>query len=184
MEKIDANTFKKTFPSISHYMSPDELEGLLNAMKLIQVPAGEMILQDDHQNDSLYLLVQGELSSYILHDGEKIKLGPIYPGQSVGEVSMLDAEPASATVIAESDATLLALSRESFFDLDKRFPNVTSNILHTISKLMASRIRIGEEMLFRRFSPEQTDEESKTEIGPIEWAKRIYQKLHGHEEVH
>jgi len=184
MDKINISDLKKLFPAITRGLSKDEIEHLLDAMETVQVDKGSIILDYDKPNDRLYLLIKGTLTSYIMTGEEKITLGPIKPGQLAGEVSMLDAETPSASVIADTDAVFLMLSRDEFFKLDKSYPNITGHLLHIISQHLGSRIQNGEALLYEKLLPGQPGTAPEDELNPVEWAKKIYQKLHTIREVH
>src|SRR5437764_592561 len=63
------------------------------------------------------------------------------PGAFFGEMSLLDGEPRSATVKAETDLRLLVIDRTHFWRLLKEVPGLTEKILVTLSR----RVRQVEE---------------------------------------
>ena len=183
MEEISTTDFAHHFPLIAKRMNANDLVTLINAMTIEHVPEGKEVIRDVGINHSLYLVFEGSLSCFITHEKETISMGTISTGQCFGELSMLDSEASSMSVVAESDCTLLVLSRDAFFDLDIKHPVITGNLLHVFSDLMLQRIQTGEAILYNKFAPEGLEQASQEGMHPVEWASRIYQRLHGNEEM-
>ena len=62
---------------------------------------------------------------------KRIRLGP---GEFFGEMSLLDGEPRSATVRAETDMRLLVILRRNFQSLLTEVPELTRSILVVLSR--------------------------------------------------
>jgi CRP-like cAMP-binding protein len=58
-----------------------------------------------------------------------------------GEVALIDSDQRSATVTATVDSIFLVTSREKFFDLAGREPELGVKLLLTLGKRMAATIR-------------------------------------------
>ena len=58
----------------------------------------------------------------------------LMPGEFFGEMSLLDGEPRSATVRAETDMRLLVILRRNFQTLLTEVPELTRNILVVLSR--------------------------------------------------
>jgi CRP/FNR family cyclic AMP-dependent transcriptional regulator len=84
---------------------------------------------------------------YLIYDGtvrvvvssrKPLRLGP---GDFFGEMSLLDGEPRSATVVAETPLRLLVIKSRNFWDLLDEVPALTRNLLLTLSR----RVRQAEQ---------------------------------------
>jgi CRP/FNR family transcriptional regulator/CRP/FNR family cyclic AMP-dependent transcriptional regulator len=62
------------------------------------------------------------------------------PGAFFGEMSLLDGEPRSATVIADTAMRLLVISRRDFVTLLREVPSLTQQMLVTLCQ----RVRAAE----------------------------------------
>jgi CRP/FNR family transcriptional regulator/CRP/FNR family cyclic AMP-dependent transcriptional regulator len=71
------------------------------------------------------------------------KRGRLRPGDFFGEMSLLDGEPRSATVRAETDVRLLVIQRRNFQSLLREVPELSHRVLETLSR----RIRLLEKSL-------------------------------------
>jgi len=56
------------------------------------------------------------------------------PGEFFGEMSLLDGEPRSATVKAETDLRVLVISRVHFWQLLREVPELTQQMLVNLSR--------------------------------------------------
>ena len=178
---VNPNDFSMRFPFIGNRTEPDELRSFMSALAMRQVPEGTILIHDGDHSASLYLVWDGGLEAYIENNDEKVTLGKISPGEWFGEVSVLDPGPATATVRAESDATLLILSAESFHALDQSFPDITSKILQMLSEFLIDRLLEADELLLKNSQAEETSMADEKDSGVRNWAVSIYRKVFGRE---
>ncbi|WP_083748464.1 Crp/Fnr family transcriptional regulator [Pelomonas sp. KK5] len=74
---------------------------------------GTVLIEEGSQGDSLYLILSGSLRAYSCDNrGREITYGVYGPGEYVGEMS-LDGGPRSASVITESAARCVIITRSS-----------------------------------------------------------------------
>jgi hypothetical protein len=105
---------------------------------------GEIAVREGDPGDALYLVLHGELAVIKgMGTGQEIILGRIGKDGFFGEMALIDSEPRSATVMAESATVLLVFGAEDFIKLIKEYPIMPLNI----SKLFAQRIRLLQKRL-------------------------------------
>src|SRR6476620_7904709 len=75
------------------------------------VKAGDTLIHEKKPIDSLYLLLDGELSITIGGPAGQ-QIATLYPGEIVGEISFVDTRPPSASVTAIRNSKLLVLGRD------------------------------------------------------------------------
>ncbi|OLP19112.1 hypothetical protein BST81_07845 [Leptolyngbya sp. 'hensonii'] len=93
-------------------LSDNDMEWLQQVSQRITVAAGDQIVQEGHPITALYILLDGVLVVTVQAPGglhEQRVVAHLSPGEVIGEMSFVDHRPPSATVVAETDATLLAL---------------------------------------------------------------------------
>jgi CRP/FNR family cyclic AMP-dependent transcriptional regulator len=84
---------------------------------------------------------------YLIYEGTvRVTVSPrkhlrLGPGDFFGEMSLLDGEPRSATVVAETPLRLLVIKSRNFWDLLNEVPALTRNLLLTLSR----RVRQAEQ---------------------------------------
>src|SRR5689334_9313511 len=82
-----------------------------------------------------YLVQVGRVSvCYPDHMGLEVTIAVLSPGDFFGEVSLLDGGPRTATVRADGDVRLLALSRRDFLEFLKRHPDAAIHILTVLGQ--------------------------------------------------
>ncbi len=96
-----------------------------------------IIVQEDDRGDSLMVILSGRVK-VVLHseEGKEIILSILKDGDFFGEMSLLDGEPRSATVIAMEDSTLLIIQRNDFLYQIEKNPSIAKAILAEMSRRM------------------------------------------------
>jgi len=99
---------------------------------------GEMLFREGEPGDALYLVMEGKLA-VIKGRGtnREIILGHMGKGEFLGDMALIDHQPRSATIRADSDSLLLVLGAEDFNKIMKDFPLIPL----TISKILSQRIQ-------------------------------------------
>jgi diguanylate cyclase (GGDEF)-like protein len=104
-----------------------------------RVPAGQALLVQGEPNHHLYIVLKGHL--YVrLDSAEKLEISVAVVGDCLGEMSVIDNRPATATVIAEVDSVVLALPGELIWSMIDHTTLVSRNLLH----ILAGRLRLGD----------------------------------------
>jgi CRP-like cAMP-binding protein len=92
--------------------SSHQLEQLLPLMREVQAAAGEVIIRENESSDELYLIKEGavEVTKLEPETGSVLQLALLEPGAIVGELTLLDDAPRSASVRAVQATVLWAFS--------------------------------------------------------------------------
>lgn len=114
---------------------------LLNCPVRVLAP-GDLLIKAGEPNENLYLLLSGLLGVHI----ESVTAEPIAnlrPGESVGELSLIDHQAASAFVVAHAPSRVLVIDEELMWLLAGTSHGVAGNLLHTL----ATRLRSGNDTI-------------------------------------
>src|SRR3990172_847652 len=112
---ITTEQFRNRFKALAaHVASKNDLEALVQNCFLSLIPAGTRIIGYGGACSTLYLVWSGLLSASIEEGDIKLVLGDIQPGEWVGEVTLIEPGPATASVTCVEDSYLLALSHDMF----------------------------------------------------------------------
>lgn len=109
-------------------LSAEEKQTLLEGIRVEVFGRGETILRAGEPGDSMFILREGTVSvrrSAATGGKEVAQLGP---GEMFGEMALLTGEPRGATVVAESDVTLLEIPKSSLQPILKRNPDLAKAI--------------------------------------------------------
>ena len=133
---------------------------------VIAVPAGTPLLRPGEANDTVYVLLAGHVAAYLDGTSAAHSAIVIAPGECIGELSAIDGKPASALVVAESDARVLALPRELFWSRVMSIPAVGRNMLAGLAERMRRSNETMLEAQRRRLALEYLQQE-------LELARRL-----------
>ncbi|MFU8838404.1 MAG: GGDEF domain-containing protein [Thiohalomonadaceae bacterium] len=123
--------------------SPQNLQWLLGVATTRRLKAGEALIQAHAHNDFLYIVISGLFRVELVGETGQHLVTHIAPGETIGELSVLDGKPTAAKVIADEPARVLAIQRIDLWELIARSHTVTRNLL----VLMVQRIRWDDEVL-------------------------------------
>ncbi len=108
----------------------DELGRVAEISKIVEVPEGTVITRVGDAGDSFFVIIDG-MAAVRTPVGSGNQLGP---GDFFGEMSLLDGEPRSATIVAASDLRLLSVDRSHFWQLLDANPELIRRILTVLSR--------------------------------------------------
>ncbi len=112
-------------------------------MESVHLNAGEVLFREGDEGELLYVVSHGELAVTKEVDGTERELVRLPAGTFVGELSMLNGEPRSATVKAATDCVLQVYDRTSFEALLRNNPSVAIRLVYE----MANRLQRSNTML-------------------------------------
>jgi CRP-like cAMP-binding protein len=96
-------------------LTETQLRALAEGVVRRRVRRGEIIVEQRRRSNSLFILLTGKARVFIAgKGGREITLAMLRPGDHVGEMSLIDYSPHSATVRAETASELLVLGRAQF----------------------------------------------------------------------
>ncbi len=115
---------------------------LAGYMKAYSAPAGITLFQEGSPGNYLCLLISGKVD-VIKNDMERHSktVYTVPPGRILGEMSIVDGHPRSATCITKEPVTLAILTRENFHQLLEKDPALGADILLKMARLLSERLR-------------------------------------------
>jgi MFS family permease len=123
-------------------LPPGRLEAAASALAPVTVAAGDVVIRQGDDADRFYLVDAGRFRvTQRATDGAERELRTMGEGEGFGEIGLLTAAARTATVTAETDGTLFALDRDTFLDLVRAGPGLSSRLLdlHRGAAAAASR---------------------------------------------
>ena len=99
---------------------------------------GETVFAQSDPGDGLYGVVTGRIRiSASSVDGKELFLNIMEPGDTFGEIALLDGRPRTATASATAASDLIVIPRDQFMGLLRREPELVSHVL----ELLCQRVR-------------------------------------------
>ena len=114
-------------------LSQKDLEKIAKAGDEVSMPAGSLIVDQGQMGREAFVVLDGSVS--VKRNGKKV--ATLGPGSIVGELSLLDHGPRTATANCETDCTLLVLSQRTFLAVVDDVPALGHKLLASL----ASKIR-------------------------------------------
>ena len=123
-------------------LSAKEIETLARYLHVCAAETGSVIVKEGRREAYLCLIIEGRVSIVKEGAGQTAKqIGSAGAGRIIGEMSLIDGEPRSASVVADEPTTLVVLTGEGFARLSSEVPRLAVKILLKISKSISQRLR-------------------------------------------
>ncbi len=125
-----------------------KLQRIVKLIKGTRVPSGRAVVQRGKPGEAFYIVLEGECEVVATdEENNDTVLATLPSGECFGEMSLITGEPASATVRAKDDATVLMVNRENFYAMLGIAPEVAI----TLARILATRLantgrRVAEEL--------------------------------------
>jgi CRP-like cAMP-binding protein len=94
--------------------------------------AGQTILREGEIGETAYIIQKGQVRISRGSGEGGLYLATLGPGETLGEMSMIDDKPRSATAVALEDAELTEIHRDDFFEALQTDPEATILILASL----------------------------------------------------
>lgn len=120
-----------------------EIEELANYCNAYKAAKSTLIFREGEKADVMYLLIDGYAA---LMKGKK-HIATVREGRTMGEMSMLDGLPYSATAISAVESMFIIFSRQEFERLGWEQPRLAFKLLLSISQLLSVRLRKTTDLL-------------------------------------
>ncbi len=124
-------------------LNQEEMEVIQIHFEAMQFPEGACIIEQGGKGDGCYFIDEGRVRVEF-DTGETdtdVVLNYLEPGQVMGEFSLLDNEPRSASLYAHTDVKARWLSSKGFQDLLKTHPQIGTKLLSAISLNLIKIVR-------------------------------------------
>lgn len=120
---------------------PDEtLAALSSKIRVRKLAAGDVLMRKGEKGDSLFMIHDGWVK-IVAEDsmGGELIINKCGPGETIGEMALLDQAPRSAGAIALGNVEVLELKKDAFHEIIDQRPDVSLAIILSIS----SRLRFS-----------------------------------------
>lgn len=96
-------------------VTPDQAELLAGAVVKRRLKRGELIVEQGKKSNSLFIILSGRARVLVTdRKSREVILASLKPGDYIGEMSLIDNEPHSASVEAEIQTDVFVLGRAEF----------------------------------------------------------------------
>ena len=120
----------------------EELKVVAKHMNVVDLDEGETLFNESDKGNYVCFIVEGILEVIKKSkSGSEVLLATLYRGQSIGEMSVIDDYPRSATARARERTTLYILSKSAFEMILERHSKIGIKLLNGIARLLSYNLR-------------------------------------------
>lgn len=115
-----------------------DVQDFLSRAHRVDCKGGQVVIREREAGTTLYVVISGELEVMRAAAGvSDIRIALLGPGDTFGEMALLDRRPRSATVRCRSDCCLLALDEKDLLHI----PEICPKLFRNLACMIAERLR-------------------------------------------
>jgi CRP/FNR family cyclic AMP-dependent transcriptional regulator len=142
-------------------LSNASLDLLVSMLVERRFDAGATVVAEGEPGHSMFVVHSGELVvSRLLASGRIIRMSQLAPGDFFGEMTLLEMQNRSATVVAESPTVLYELTARKLYTYYKSDMSAYVLVMHNINRELCRRLRRADNRIAEMLRT--TDVESKS----------------------
>ena len=107
----------------------------------------EVIIREGEPGAAMYVVKEGKVNVFIHYDTQPILLTSLETGMFFGELALFDENPRSATIAAEKDTILIALSKADFEVFSQKEPSIGYKIVMRLGSIVSKRLRVANDQI-------------------------------------
>lgn len=136
----------------------EERRTLAGQIETVQYPAGHQLFAVGDPGDSLYVLTKGQVEIYFKDTtGHRIVLETLGAGEFLGEISLLDAGPRTASVVVTEDMEAIKVDRQDLDALIRRHPHAALDLLAATGRRLRQTVGLLRQTASRNVNQEVED---------------------------
>ena len=126
----------RAMPLFKH-LTYKEVMRLLNVTVVRSYALGDQIVSEGENGDELFIILSGKVR---LHKAEAF-ITHLGRGAHLGEMSLVDRSPRSASATAEEPSRALMLRRKDFYEIIRKEPVLATKLLWSFVQVLTERLR-------------------------------------------
>jgi CRP-like cAMP-binding protein len=148
-------------------LTAEQAQTIADSVAKQRFKRGEVLVEQGHKTDAMYILLNGRVRVLTSDQrGREVILAVLKSGDYVGEMSMIDNEPHSATVRAELQTDTLVLSRADF---ERCLPDASS-LSYAIMRGLVRRLRHADRQIQSLALLDVFDRVAQSLVDMSEWS--------------
>ncbi len=97
---------------------------------------GELLIREGEKDPHVFFIVSGLVEIFLGEGDKRDVLWTLEAGQILGEMSLLDNLPRTASARAMNDCEVVMLDAETFYHLISRYPSLSLKVIQLMGKRM------------------------------------------------
>jgi CRP/FNR family cyclic AMP-dependent transcriptional regulator len=157
------NELMRWLPSIAIFggLQENTLKRLIALLQEHHVQAGDEICKEGETGRAMYLVREGEVMvCYDTPGSRRRKMVRLGPGEFFGEMTLIDIQKRSATVVAEKASTLYSLGNRELYKLYQNDVEGYVMVLQNLCRELSRRLRVTNRRLHEVVDEQRGDSDS------------------------
>jgi len=130
-DQSDKQNLLKNVPLFAN-LNKKSLKEIADITEEVRKPAGDVLAQEGKTGQAFVFIVEGKVR---VERNDKV-VNRLSASDFFGEISLIDGQPRTATVTAETDVKLLVLHASYFDDLLEKVPGLAREIMKSLCKYL------------------------------------------------
>jgi len=120
-----------------------QVKALAEYVQIYRAMPRATLFREGDRGDFMCVVLEGKLEVH-KEDNRRVDktVTTILPGRSLGEMTIVDGEPRSATAVAVAPTLLAVLTQENFMKIMNDKPALSAKLLFKIAQLLSQRLRL------------------------------------------
>ncbi len=171
MKNIDLSSFD-LFKNV-----PIELiNSILTDHSVHIIPAKQHVVKKDYKNTALYLLLEGEVEIYL--DDDDAPLNIVRAGDIIGEISLIDQKPATASAISLCECKVVVINEELIWQFIEQSHLFAINFLHLITnRFRGVNLQVVSSIKKQRLSEQNAIIDDLTKLFNRGWLNKNFEPI-------
>jgi CRP/FNR family transcriptional regulator, cyclic AMP receptor protein len=124
------------------------LARILDVARVVRVPTGATVFEEGQPARSMFVVREGELEVYKRRgDGSEFRLALLHRGDCVGEMSLVEIQPRSASARALCPAALYVLDHTEIARLYQSDLEIYTLLVLNVAREISRRLRLADQRL-------------------------------------
>lgn len=129
--------------NLSNELDEAEVQEFAKHFTVYKLSAGDVLFSEGDPEAYMGVLIKGKLAVLKSDaNGAPQKISEIGPGKTVGEMTLIDGQPRSASIHVEEEAFVMVLYQGKLNDILVNQPRLGVKLLMYLMRLMSARLRM------------------------------------------
>lgn len=121
-------------------LTDEDVSAIEQHMQWRAVSRGEVLIAESAVSDALHLIQRGQARVLKAHLGAQVPIAELDEGEVFGEISFLLRDPATASVVMDSDGEVMSIGGDALRALVAARPGMEARLYHSLAQLLAQRL--------------------------------------------
>lgn len=123
-------------------LSDQEINAMCSFMNCYAAERGSVLIEEGERGDALMVVLTGSVDVVKrAPGGECVRIAKLGPGQTLGEMSLVDGQPRFATCIADEPVDFALLTRSALNEILMMHPRLGNKIFLILLNIFTERLR-------------------------------------------